>query len=172
MTIEIKKCTLDDLKTLHNLSVETYTDTFGEYNTEADLNDYLDKAYNNAELKKELTNINSMFYFAFYDGKLAGYLKLNVLDAQSESIGDESLEIERIYIRKQFKRLGLGTKLLNFGIAKAEELNKQSVWLGVWENNFPAQKFYQKMDFVRYSEHKFIMGESVQTDYILKKELR
>jgi len=171
MTIEIKKCTLDDLKTLHNLSVETYTDTFGEYNTEADLNDYLDKAYNNAELKKELTNINSMFYFAFYDGKLAGYLKLNVLDAQSESIGDESLEIERIYIRKQFKRLGLGTKLLNFGIAKAEELNKQSVWLGVWENNFPAQKFYQKMDFVRYSEHKFIMGESVQTDYILKKEL-
>jgi len=172
MTIEIKKCTLDDLKTLHNLSVDTYTDTFGEYNTEADLNDYLDKAYNNAELKKELTNINSMFYFAFYDGKLAGYLKLNVLDAQSESIGDESLEIERIYIRKQFKRLGLGTKLLNFGIAKAEELNKQSVWLGVWENNFPAQKFYQKMDFVRYSEHKFIMGESVQTDYILKKELR
>lgn len=172
MTIEIKKCTLDDLKTLHNLSVETYTDTFGEYNTEADLNDYLDKAYNNTELKKELTNSNSMFYFAFYDGKLAGYLKLNVLDAQSESIGDESLEIERIYIRKQFKRLGLGTKLLNFGIAKAEELNKQSVWLGVWENNFPAQKFYQKMDFVRYSEHKFIMGESVQTDYILKKELR
>jgi len=172
MTVEIKKCTLDDLKTLHNLSVETYTDTFGEYNTEADLNDYLDKAYNNTELKKELTNSNSMFYFAFYDGKLAGYLKLNVLDAQSESIGDESLEIERIYIRKQFKRLGLGTKLLNFGIAKAEGLNKQSVWLGVWENNFPAQKFYQKMNFVRYSEHKFIMGESVQTDYILKKELR
>jgi len=172
MTIEIKKCTLDDLKTLHNLSVETYTDTFGEYNTEADLNDYLDKAYNNTELKKELTNSNSMFYFAFYDGKLAGYLKLNVLDAQSESIGDESLEIERIYIRKQFKRLGLGTKLLNFGIVKAEELNKQSVWLGVWENNFPAQKFYQKMGFVRYSEHKFIMGESVQTDYILTKELR
>jgi len=70
------------------------------------------------------------------------------LNAQSEAIGDNCLEIERIYISKQFKRLGLGTKLLEFGINKAKELNKQSVWLGVWENNLAAQKFYQKMDFV------------------------
>jgi len=172
MVTEIKKCTLDDLPVLQDLSRETYTDTFAESNTEADLNDYLDKAYNTAELTKELSDDNSNFYFLFYNQQLAGYLKLNILDAQSEKIGDDCLEIERIYIRKQFKRLGLGTKLLNFGINKANELAKKSVWLGVWENNFPAQKFYQRFDFQRYSEHKFIMGESVQTDYILKKELR
>lgn len=62
--------------------------------------------------------------------------------------------------------------MLELGLKRAEDLNKSEVWLGVWENNLPAQKFYQYMGFERYSEHKFVMGDSIQTDYILTKELR
>lgn len=172
MTIEIKPCSLADLETLQKLSIETYTDTFGEFNTAKDLKDYLDEAYNLPELKRELADRNSFFYFLYLDHQLAGHLKLNIGGAQSESMGNDYLEVERIYIRKAFKRHGLGKHLLEFSLNKARELNKPRVWLGVWENNFPAQKFYQYMGFERISEHKFIMGESVQTDYILKKKLR
>jgi len=172
MAVEIRKCTLDNLKTLQDISRETFTDTFGEYNTPNDLKNYLDDAYNDMVLTKELSDINSWFYFLYYDNKLAGYLKLNILDAQSENMSDNYLEIQRIYIRVPFKRLGLGTKLLEFSQEKARQLKKDHVWLGVWEKNFPAQKFYERMNFTRYSEHKFVMGESVQTDYILIKKMR
>lgn len=172
MATEIKTCTLTDLTILQKLSIETYTDTFAKFNTASDLEDYLNKAYNTAQLTQELTAENTHFYFLYLDKQLAGYLKINILDSQSEAMGNDFLEIERIYIRKQFKRRGLGKLLLEFALEKAKQFNKDKVWLGVWENNLPAQKFYQFMGFKRYSSHHFVMGTSVQTDYILTKELR
>lgn len=171
MTIEIKKCTVANLATLKELSIETYTDTFKDFNTPEDLKDYLDNAYNTQILTAELTNPNSEFYFLYVDKELAGYLKINVSNAQSESLGPDFLEIQRIYIRVPFKRMGLGKILLELGIKRAKELQKKRVWLGVWENNFAAQKFYQYMGFKKFTSHKFVMGDSIQTDYILKKEL-
>ncbi|KRN99318.1 protease synthase and sporulation negative regulatory protein pai 1 [Companilactobacillus kimchiensis] len=163
---------MQDLATLQAISIETYTDTFGEFNTPANTKAYIDSAYDLTVLKTEMLNVNSEFYFMYLDEQLAGYLKVNILDAQSELMADDFLEIQRIYIRKPFKRLGLGKKLLELGLDRAQALQKKRVWLGVWEKNFPAQKFYRQMGFERYSEHKFVMGDSVQTDYILKKDLR
>lgn len=171
MTTEIKKCTLDDLQTLQKLSIETYTDTFKAFNTPENVQAYVDDAYNTEILTSELLNPNSEFYFLYSDGKLAGYLKVNISSAQSEPLGEDFMEIQRIYIRVPFKRMGLGKKLLELGIQRAKAFQKPRVWLGVWEFNMPAQKFYQSMGFERYSSHKFVMGDSTQTDYILKKEL-
>jgi len=172
MTIKVRRCTLADVGTLQKISIETYTDTFGDYNTLENTKAYVDEAYKTETLEQELQNNNSEFYFMFLDGKLAGYLKINILDAQSEALGDDFLEIQRIYIRKQFKRLGLGRKLMELGLQRAEALKKPRVWLGVWEKNYSAQEFYKVFGFEKFSSHKFVMGDSVQTDYILKKELR
>lgn len=172
MTTTIQNVTIDDLSTLRDLSIETYTDTFGEFNTPENLQAYIDDAYDPEILRKELLDNNSEFYFVKVDGQLAGYLKVNILSAQSEPMPDDFLEIQRIYIRKSFKRQGLGKLLLELGLKRAQALGKARVWLGVWENNFAAQKFYQFMGFEKYRSHKFVMGDSVQTDYILKKELR
>lgn len=171
MTTTIRKCDINDLEVLQKISIETYTDTFQKFNTPENLQAYLDDAYDLDVLKSELTDPNAEFYFLYEDEKLAGYLKINVLTAQSEKMADDFLEIQRIYIRVPFKRHGFGQQLYNLALQRASDLGKKHVWLGVWENNLPAQKFYQHLGFERFSEHKFIMGDSVQTDYILKKEL-
>ena len=171
MTTTIRKCDLNDLEILQKLSVETYTDTFKKFNTPENLQAYLDEAYDLQVLKTELSDPHAEFYFLYQDKQLAGYLKINILDAQSETMGNDFLEIQRIYIRVPFKRHGFGQQLLDLALKRAHELGMNHIWLGVWENNFPAQKFYQHLGFERYSAHKFIMGDSVQTDYILKKEL-
>ena len=82
--IRLIKCTPEDVEALQNISIETFSATFGPYNTEANLKGYLKKAYNIKTLKQELSNPNSEFYFAYEDSKIAGYLKINILDAQSE----------------------------------------------------------------------------------------
>lgn len=171
MTTTIRRCTLDDLETLQKVSAETYLATFGQYNTPENTQAYIHDAYDLDVLRREMTNKNSEFYFLFVDQELAGYLKVNILDAQSEPLDESFMEIQRIYIRVPFKRMGLGKVLMEFAIERARAFKKPHVWLGVWEKNYPAQKFYQSMGFEHYSSHKFVMGTSTQTDYILKKEL-
>lgn len=170
--IEIKKISLNDLVALQTLSIKTFTDTFAKDNTPEDLKDYLDQAYTEEKLTSELQNKQSEFYFIHSDDQLAGYLKINVNDAQTETIEGDALEIERIYIDSDFKRLGLGKMLYNKAIERAKELNKTAIWLGVWERNFSAMKFYRKMGFTQVGAHSFFMGEDEQTDLIMKKNLK
>jgi ribosomal protein S18 acetylase RimI-like enzyme len=131
----------------------------------------LDRAFRIEQLKKELSNTSSEFYFTYFNDEVAGYLKVNFNDAQTEEIADEALEIERIYIRSEFKRNGLG----NFLMDKAEEIaiekKKKLMWLGVWEKNENALHFYEKRGFIQTGAHSFYMGDEEQIDFIMCKTL-
>ena len=80
--IRLKVVTLQDVKQLQKISMETFSDTFKDANDEANLKEYLKNAYNLELLKSELSDLDSNFYFVYYKKKLAGYLKLNVSNAQ------------------------------------------------------------------------------------------
>ncbi|EFU40598.1 PaiA [Paenibacillus vortex V453] len=84
-------------------------------------------------------------------------------------MGDESLEIERIYIKSKFQKHGLGKYLLNQAKDIAVESNKKKLWLGVWEKNENAIAFYEKMGFVQTGTHTFYMGDERQIDFIMSK---
>jgi len=169
---KIRQLTLADAETLQAISVETFQDTFAAQNTAANMTAFLTSAYNLPKLKKELQQPGSRFYFIELDGQPLGYLKLNVDPAQSEVMGADNLEIERIYIRPTQKHQGLGSQFLKFAIELAKTEGKTSVWLGVWEHNEPAKHFYQKWGFERFSQHDFVMGTDTQTDFLLKKALQ
>ncbi|AZK48309.1 GNAT family N-acetyltransferase [Paenibacillus lentus] len=171
MTANIKKCTLEDLRKLQEISYETFKETFKHQNSPENLNVYLEKAFNLKQLEKELSNISSQFFFIYYNDEIAGYLKINTNDAQSEAMGDEALEIERIYIRNKFQKHGLGKYLLNKALEVAKVHKKTIIWLGVWEKNENAIAFYKKMGFVQSGAHSFYMGDEEQLDYIMTKTL-
>ena len=159
------------MRKLQEISYETFNDTFKDQNSPDNMNAYLEKAFNLKKLELELSNIYSQFFFVYYNNDVAGYLKVNVNDAQSEEMGDESLEIERIYIKKKFQKHGLGKYMLNKAMEVAMERNKRKVWLGVWEKNENAMAFYKKMGFVQTEAHSFYMGDEEQTDFIMTKTL-
>lgn len=101
MEVSIKSIQQNDLNKLKDISIQTFKETFGSDNSEEDLQNYFKTAYNLPKLAKELANPNSEFYFIFYNHNLAGYLKLNIEDTQSEKMGDNALEIERIIYSKK-----------------------------------------------------------------------
>ena len=172
MTISIKKCTLEDLHSLQKISYETFNETFKNQNSPENMNAYLEKAFNLEQVEKELSNRSSQFFFVFYNQELAGYLKVNTNEAQSEKMGDQSLEVERIYIKNTYQKQGLGKYLLNKAIEIAQEQNKENIWLGVWEKNENAIAFYKKMGFDQIGAHSFYMGDEEQTDFIMSKPLQ
>ncbi|MEY9865182.1 ribosomal protein S18 acetylase RimI-like enzyme [Peribacillus sp. B2I2] len=171
MTLNIKKCTLEDSRKLQVISYETFNETFKHQNSPENMNAYLERAFNLKQLENELSNISSQFYFVYFNNEVAGYLKVNTDDAQSEEMGAESLEIERVYIKEKFQKHGLGKYLLNKAIEIAMDRNKKKIWLGVWEKNENAIAFYKKLGFVQTGAHSFYMGDEEQMDLIMTKTL-
>ncbi|WP_404427416.1 GNAT family N-acetyltransferase [Ureibacillus chungkukjangi] len=171
MSIEITKCNLEDLQTLQEVSIETFYEAFKEQNSPESMEAYLEKAFNLEKLELEISNISSQFFLIHFSNEVAGYLKININEAQSEEMGDESLEVERIYLKTKFQKHGLGKVLLNKAIEIATDLDKKKVWLGVWEENENAIAFYKKMGFVQTGTHSFYMGDEEQLDFIMTKTL-
>ena len=169
MTVNLKKCTLADLSKLQEIGAETFNETFKDQNSPENMKAYFESAFNIKQLEKELTNPLSQFSFVYFNHEIAGYLKVNTDEAQSESMGAESLEIERIYVKKKFHKHGLGKYMLNKAIEIAIEHHKEKIWLGVWEVNENAIGFYNKMGFVQTGVHSFYMGEDEQRDLIMTK---
>ena len=171
MSAVLRKCTTEDFDLLRELSIRTYYETFAHLNAKENMDAYLEDAFNVKRLTKEFNDTNSEFYFLFHNGQIAGYLKLNEAPSQTDINDKNALEIERIYVTCEFQGAGLGRFLMEQAIAKAVERNKKYVWLGVWEKNEKAIRFYKNNEFYEIGTHTFIMGEDVQTDFVMRKDL-
>ena len=169
--IILKKCTTDDLETLCTISRKTYEQTFAPLTTPENMQIFLAKAFDLEKLLNELSDKNSSFYFLFQENELAGYLKVNETPSQSDINDSQSLELERIFVKAEFQGKGLGQLLLEHAIQIAREKKKTYLWLGVWEKNKKALAFYQKNGFYQIGTHPYILGEDVQIDYILRRDL-
>ena len=169
--MKIKKCSLDYILDLQKIYRQTFFETFSEQNSEKNMRIFLDKAYSEEKLKSEIKDKESETFLAVENQKILGVLKINTGNAETESGLENSLEIQRIYILKESKGLGIGTVFMNLAEKKALELGVSFIWLGVWEKNFPAQKFYTDKGFRKFSEHDFVLGDDVQTDFLMRKEL-
>ena len=170
-TIEIRKATVSDLETIQNISSQTFKETFAAVNTPENISNYVKESFNLKQLETELNNANSQFYIAYSDSESVGYLKINFGDAQTESINENALEVQRIYVLQNFHGKNIGQLLLDEVKKIAKSSGVDSVWLGVWEENYRALRFYTKNGFVVFDKHVFIMGNDEQTDLLMQFRL-
>ena len=84
---------------------------------------------------------------------------------------EDPIEIERIYSVKEMLGKGVGKILMEKCLAIANEKNKKTVWLGVWESNKRAIEFYTRWGFEKFSDHIFPVGNDPQRDWLMKKLL-
>lgn len=171
MEITYKKCGINHLYLLTDISTSTFKDTFGPDNTEEDMADYLEKSFRPDQVKRELLNPDISFYFAYSEKTLIGYFKINFGPAQTDLNDDNSLELERIYILKEFQGKGYGPHLLDKTVALAKENKLKYIWLGVWDKNERAIHVYGKRGFTVFAKHNFMLGKDEQTDILMRLEL-
>ncbi len=169
--IEITKINLSDIEQLQLIGKQTFFEAFADANTEENMKQYLEEGFTTDKLTAELVNPNSEFYFAKLDNEVIGYLKVNFGQAQTELKDEKSVEIERIYVLKEFygKKIGQMLYYKAFGIARRKDAD--FLWLGVWEENQRAISFYKKNGFVEFGKHIFMLGDDEQTDIMMKLQL-
>ena len=169
---EIRKIDLSEIQLLQKIGRETFRETFSDHNSEENMTTYLDQKFAVDKLTAEVTNPDSAFYFAHIDDQILGYLKLNFGQAQTELQDKDGLEIERIYVSKEFHGLKIGQLLYNQALQTAKHLDLKYIWLGVWEENIRALSFYKKNGFVEFDKHIFVLGDEEQTDLLMKLTLK
>ncbi len=169
--VEISKNTKDEILQLQEIGRQTFYETFSESNTEENMKSYLDNGFSIDKITFELNDENAEFYFAKIDDKIIGYLKLNFGQSQTELKDDKALEIERIYVLKEFHGKKVGQILYDKAIEIAKKKNSDFIWLGVWEENPRAINFYKKNGFVEFDKHIFKLGDDEQTDIMMKLKL-
>jgi ribosomal protein S18 acetylase RimI-like enzyme len=169
--INLRKATLADSSNLQQIGQQTFFETFGASNSEQNMKTYLEEGFSLEKLTAELQNPHSAFYFAELDHRIIGYLKVNVGASQTELQEERALEIERIYVVQAYHGKKVGQVLYEKALQLAREAQADYVWLGVWEENPRAIRFYQKNGFVEFDKHIFTLGDDEQTDIMMKLPL-
>ena len=167
MSITIRRITIDDVAELSAMAKQTFFDTFTGTCTEEDMQNFLDNYFNEAQLAKEVNNPDDLYFFAEADGKPVGYIRF-MEDYSNLPLMRQwkALELKRIYVLKEFHGMGIAQQLMDFMMDFVVKENYKAVWLGVWEHNLRAQKFYEKYGFVNSGHtHDFPIGNTPQTDF-------
>ena len=168
MSYKISKVAPAQFNQLLKISRETFDQTFRNQNNPKHFDDYLDKAFDPINFRKEFENPNSEFYFVTSENQVYGYLKLNEKDAQTEPRGKDYIEVERVYVITDSQGNGLGKIMMDYAVEIAKKKGKTIIWLGVWEKNPGAIRFYERFGFKVFGEHTFYMGDDPQRDLLME----
>lgn len=171
-SITIQKVQSEAIQELINIGKQTFSDTFSSTNSKEDMDAYLEKKFSIEKISEELNDRNSAFFFAKETKNIVGYLKLNFGNSQTELKDKNAVEIERIYVLKEFHGKKVGQILYEKAVEIANEKNADYLWLGVWEENGRAIHFYKKNGFQEFNKHVFKLGNDEQIDIMMKLNLK
>jgi GNAT superfamily N-acetyltransferase len=162
---------LSDASLLRDLMEQTFIDTYAVFNTPENMQRHITERFGLVQVQKELQDENVQYLLVKQNGQLIGFAKLVKDHATKGLEGKKVIEIERIYVSHAYHGQKLGTKLMQTCLDWSKNKGFETVWLGVWEHNPKAIRFYEKMGFQRFEEHVFVLGSEVQNDFLMKKEV-
>ena len=160
-----------DAAALSDLAARAFRETFASNYTPEDLEAFLAAAYSPSKIARELADASYTCFVAERGGAMAGYALLHDGAVEACVRGPAPVELERIYVLRSALGAGLGQALLDRCEARALELGKRTLWLGVWERNGRAQAFYRRNGFAEAGDHSFQVGSTVDRDLIFEKRL-
>jgi ribosomal protein S18 acetylase RimI-like enzyme len=168
-TLRVAKVLQNEISLLQSISRSTFYETFSEFNSESDMRNYLENDMSIQQLTTEWNNIGTEFYFAILNDDVIGYLKLNSCNSEFTDATLKGIEIARIYVLKEHHGNGAGQILFETAVTIANKKDCDYIWLGVWENNPRAIRFYEKNGFVKSGEKQFVLGNDIQTDWVMTR---
>ena len=157
---------------LADLMSRTFRDAFGADNRPEDLARYLAASYGEAIQAAELRDPRITTLLALLHGVPVGYAQVrrgSYLPACVTS--PEPVELWRFYLEQAWIGRGLARPLME-AVESVASARGRTLWLGVWERNARAIRFYRKVGFVEVGSHVFHVGGDPQTDLIMVRSLR
>jgi len=170
-TFHFRPGTPADATLLSELGWRTFDQTFAAYNKPEDMEAFHATMYTPALQAAELADPSTEFIIVEASGEAVAYLKLKSGAAPAAIKANNPLQVDRLYILQEWTGKGLGDQLMKLSLEKAKENGHDVVWLTVWEHNERAMRFYHKYGFREVGELQFILGQDVQRDLYMQREV-
>lgn len=165
----LRRATPADAAALAAIGVATFTETFGHLYPPRDLARFLAEAHGLERVSADLADPGKAAWLAVADGEVAGYALAGPCDLPHPDVAPEDGELKRIYLRAGAQNGGLGGRLFDTAMSWLCNNGPRTVWIGVWSENFGAQRFYSRRGFAKVGEYGFVVGESVDREFILRR---
>ena len=170
--LRIRHATPDDAATVSAISQRIFARTFGPDNNPTQLATYLTSAFSESLQLAEINDPACTYLLVDVDGTLGAFALLRYGSTNPSVHGDMPVEIQRFYVDHDFHGRGVAAYLMDACGQTAQARGGRTLWLGVWEENPRAIRFYKKHDFVEVGKTLFHMGSDVQHDRVLARSLR
>ncbi|NOS90543.1 MAG: GNAT family N-acetyltransferase [Cyclobacteriaceae bacterium] len=167
----IREATKEDLPSILQVAIASYEHTFAAFNTRENMDAFYAENYTLDKFTAEFNEPNSILFVSCRNNQVVGFIRLRISHEADEHLDGTAIELQRLYIHPEHQGLRAGALLIQKALEYAINRQFDWIWLGVWEQNFKAQAFYQKYGFIRFSEHVFQMGDDPQIDWLLKRRL-
>lgn len=156
---------------LSELGSRAFYQAFARDNTPENMAAYLAGAFSPDKQAQELTRPGSKFLILEIDGTPAGYAHLQDSPAPECITGNHPVELVRFYLLDGWKGKGIGSRLMQACIDEARGRGADVIWLGVWSENARAIAFYKKCGYSIIGTHSFQLGDELQEDFIMRREV-
>jgi GNAT superfamily N-acetyltransferase len=158
-----------DAEALAALGAQTFTETFGHLYPPQDLRAFLAEAHGLERVRADLADPRKAAWLALIDGRPVGYALAGACDLPHPEVAPDDGELKRIYLLAEAQNGGLGARLFQAALDWLDTDGPRTVWVGVWSENFGAQRFYARRGFDKVGEYGFRVGESVDREFILRR---
>jgi ribosomal protein S18 acetylase RimI-like enzyme len=168
-SLRIRTATIADAALLAELAARTFAESFGAHNTAEDMTIHLSRTYGEAIQGRELADPALTYLIAEVDGATAGYALVRAGRIPACVTGEKPIEIYRFYVDQPWQGRGVAQALMSACEAEAHRRAGRTLWLGVWERNARAKRFYEKMGFRDVGSQEYVVGTDPQTDRVLMR---
>jgi len=135
-----------DAAALAELAARSFRETFEDDNEPRNMESYIRDFFSARRVAAELVDPSNSFLLASVDGTglPSGYAKLRRGAVEPCVRGARAIELERIYVERGMIGRGVGAALMRASLETAAERGFETLWLGVWERNERAIRFYER----------------------------
>lgn len=175
--INIRHAESKDVESICKMLRKTFTITFGHTLPAEDLNIFLRDTYNTQTINAELMDPAMTSLVAedpFHPENIIGFAQLLRGSSEKEPcIKDieKAVEMHRMYVDTSFHKRGVGSRFIKELERIAKDEGFLVIWLGVDEFHPYAKDVYRRWGYERIGRHPFKMGNCIQYDWVVKKQL-
>ena len=171
MPPQFRHATLADAHRLAVFAERAFTETFANQNTRADMAAYCAGAFGEDIEAVHLADPARVCVLSERDGVLAAYAYVVVGSTSVDVVGEAQAEIQRFYVDQPWHGRGLAQQLMAQCIAEARARDRRTLWLGVWERNERAIRFYERCGFRTVGSQRFMLGADAQNDLVMSRSI-
>lgn len=171
--VSIRKANIDDAGELAKVAWQAFDEAFSGHpaNDPADMKAYMAVAFAEQTVRSEIEDLANTYLVAEVSGRIVGYAKVIEGTREECVTAERPIELSRLYCLEAFIGRKIGKSLMEACLALGSSNGNDVMWLGVWEYNERAQRFYSNFGFEKCGEHVFLLGSDPQTDWVMSRRI-